>query len=175
MNIFKKLFPPKNKLSREEQLEELQLYLMHSENLFFESSFVHTLKPHHRKSLLVALRLFYSGSEFNEASNRHYVYHFISNWYKYTNDEMQEHCDKYPADSLFDILNDLPMKSKIGILLLMNCILYIDKNATSQQKNLAKAIYTVIGITPELYNNIMTKFGEIRKDKWFSYIHNNTF
>ncbi|MBS1761729.1 MAG: hypothetical protein JSR00_02535 [Bacteroidetes bacterium] len=174
-SILNKLFFNKNKLTREEKLEELQAYLIQSENLFFESSFVHTLKPEHRKSLLVAMRLFYPGSDYNETSNRHYVYNFISNWYKYTNDEMQEHCDKYPADSLFALLSDLPMQSKIGILLLMNCILYIDKNATAQQINLAKAIYTVIGITPKLYNSVMTRFGDIRKDKWFSYIHNHAF
>ncbi|MBK8787552.1 MAG: hypothetical protein IPN43_13910, partial [Chitinophagaceae bacterium] len=97
--IFNKLFSSKKKLSREEELRDLQAYLMQSENLFFESSFVHTLKPEHRKSLLVALRLFYPGKAYNAASNRHYVYDFISNWYKYTDDEMQEHCDKYPADS----------------------------------------------------------------------------
>jgi hypothetical protein len=121
------------------------------------------------------MRLFYPGRDYNESSNRHYVYNFISNFYKYTNDEMQEHCDKYPADSLFDIFCDLPIQSKIGILLLMNCILHIDKNASSQQINLAKAIYTVMGITPNQYNNVMSKSGDLVKDKWFSYIHNHSF
>ncbi len=175
MNIFKKLFPLKNKLSREEQLDELQTYLIHSENLFFESSFVHTLKSQHRKSLLVALRLFYPGADYNETSYRHYVYNFIANWYKFNDIEMREHCEKYPVDRLFEIFDDLPKKSKVGILLLINCILYIDKNASTQQKQIAKSIYGVMGIKSELYLKLMKEIGLVYKDKWFSYIHNNTF
>jgi len=173
--IFSRLFSSKKKPSTEEQLEELQGYLIKVENLFFESSFVHTLKPDHRKTLLVTLRLFYPGKDYNEASNRHYVYNFIANWYKYTDKEMQEHCEKYPIDNLFDIFNDLPTQSKIAIMLLINCILYIDNNATAQQKKIATSIYTIMEISPQLYTNIMTEFGEITKDKWFSHIHSHPF
>ncbi len=161
------------KLSREEQMEELQGYLIKVENLFFESSFVHTLKPDHRKSLLVALRLFYPADEYNETSFRHYVYNFIANWYKYTHKEMQEHCDKYPVDDLFDIFNELPLQSKIAIMLLINCILYIDSNARAEQKKIANSMYTLMEISPQLYNSIMKEFGEISKENWFSDIHSH--
>ena len=157
--IFSKLFSSKKKLSREEQLDDLQGYLIKVENFFFESSFGHTLKPDHRKTLLVTLRLFYPSKDYNKASNRHYVYNFIANWYKYSDKEMQEHCEKYPIDNLFDIFNDLPTQSKIAIMLLINCILYIDNNATEQQKKMATAVYTIMEISPKLYTSIMAKLG----------------
>lgn len=175
MNIFNKLFPRKNKISREKQLQRLDVYIIHSENLFFESSFVHTLKPEHRKTLLVTLRLFYQGKDNNETSNRKYVYDFIADWYTYTDAEIQEHCDKFPVDILFDIFKDLPFKSKVGIVLLVNCILYIDRNASAQEKIIAKSIYTIMGIESENYMRLMKEIGINHKDEWFSYIHNNNF
>ena len=174
-NFFSKLLFSTEKISREKQLDELRGYLIKVENLFFESSFVHSLKPVHRKTLLVALRLFYPGKDYNETSNRHFVYFFIANLYKYTDKEMQEHCEKYPIEDLFHIFNDLPKESKIAILLLINCILYIDKNSSREQRKIAKSIYTILEITPQLYYHVMKGFYEITKDKWFTYIHRYSF
>lgn len=164
-----------SEITREKQLEDLDSYLIKSENLFFESSFVHSLKPEHRKTLLIALKLFCPGKDITGNSYRHYIYNFIAEWFQFTAGEMLEHCEKHPIDTLFDIFNDLPANSKIGVTLLLNCILYIDNNATEQQKLLAKSIITLMGITPEIYLRIMDKIGAVNRDKWFSYIHNHSF
>ena len=175
-NVFDGLFRSRISFYKEKQLGELHKYLIAVDNHFFERSVViHKLNPDHRKTLLVTLRLFYPGKDYNKSTNRHYVYNFIARWHRYSNKEMQEYCEKYSLADLIENFNDLPQQSKITIMLLINCILYIDENATEQQKKMAQSIYKMMEITPQLYANLMKEFDEIAKDKWFSYIHSHPF
>lgn len=169
--LLSRLFSSKKEAEPTQDLDDLQLYLMHCDDQFFESSFVHSLKPEHRKTLLIALRLFYPGKDYNPRCKRNRVWQFFAERYPFTDKEMQDHCDVTPLENLFDVFTDLPLQSKIAIVLIVNCILNIDKNATEKQRLIAKSIYTILDISPEYYRAIMNEFKGANHHKGINYIY----
>lgn len=171
ISILSKILGGKKNETSKEGADDLDLYLIHCENQFFESSSVHSLKPEHRKTLLIALRLFYPRKDFNPKTKRHKVWTFFLEMYPFTDKEMQAYCDITPMETLFDCLADLPLKSRIAIVLIINCILNIDKNATEKQKELAKALYAIIDISPEYSKLIINDLKQANNHKDINYIY----
>lgn len=159
----------------QDELDDFQWYLNLCEDLFFERPMVHSLDTEHRKTLLVAASLFYPNKDNGEFSNRKFVFKFLKSRYRYSDEEIQEYMNEFPLDHIFDKFNDLPHKSKIGILLFINCLLNIDKNATAREKELSLTIYSVLEIDPFIYRELMKNLDEQNKDKWFTFIHKQNF
>lgn len=178
MSLFEfiKKFLPENKYERKERYEkELNLHLYHCESLFFENGIHHTMNDEHRIVFLIAIRLLYPGREKDVNCRRHQIWKHFNELYRYSDKEMQSYCDDHPVDGLFEVFMTLPKTTRMGIMLILDCMLYIDRRPTNDKALIVKAVMSLMEIEYPLYNQILSDLKEKNTFTSLNHIYEHSY
>ena len=149
--------------------KELDLFLWHCENQFFENGIM-SISREQKMYFLNTLGVFNEGAATN--SENQYIYDFFQSLFKFTDAEFEQHLEHLNIEVMLKSLSNIRMEGRIGIVLIVHCMLYIDRKVPSTKHiSTANNVFNLIGVTHESYQRLIEKFKAVGEKRYPTVSH----